>query len=139
MAGIRGSPDRTEAGNSGGPKRLTLGRIRTRGPSGAQRLCGDTRPHPASGLPCMAADSHTLQCVCVWGGGHDPRTSHPPPPVQDNKGPRVSLVLRSVLHGPRAGLNPHSLQWPPTHPNAPRLPASTPQPSPFCFLGPPPR
>ena len=33
MAGIRGSPNRTKAGNSRGPKRLTLDRIRTRGPS----------------------------------------------------------------------------------------------------------
>lgn len=81
MAGVRGSPDRTEAGNSGGPKRLTLGRIRTRGPSGAQRLCGDTHPHPASGLPCMAADSHTVQWVCVCLGGAvtipGPATPHP--------------------------------------------------------------
>lgn len=137
MAGIRGGSNRTEAGNNGGPSQADAGPYLS--PWALCGCCGGVvipALTPPLGSPAWLWT--VTPCNVCWWGGHDPRTSHSP--VQDDKGPRVPLGLRSVLHGPRAGLSPHGPQRPPTHPNAPRLfPASTPQPSPLCFLGPPPR
>lgn len=75
MAGIRGGPDGTEAGNSSGPSQADAGPYLS-----PWALCGCCGVIPALtpplGSPAWLWQSH--RAMCVGGGGHDPRTSHSP-------------------------------------------------------------